>query len=113
VDIFPPSIHIYSEQEWLEGDLGISNVVFDNNTIIDPTPCGQQKLSAAACLDAPGHFITVMKGLKNISCGKNMFVAQGVTQPATTGHPGYCHPASASASASAYTPAYTYASDQL
>ena len=33
-------LHIYSEQEWLEGDLGIANVVVRNTTVVDPTPCG-------------------------------------------------------------------------
>lgn len=85
-------VHIFSEQEWLEGDLGISNVLFNNNTIIDPTPCGMQKLTAAECLQVPGHFVTVMRGLKNISCNRNTFIAKGQSQPAGTGHPGYCQP---------------------
>ena len=83
-------LHIYAEQEWLEGDLGLSGITLVNNTVIDPTSC--HTLNASTCLSGPSHFIQVMTGLKGISCSGNWFQAQGKSQVATDGHPGYCHP---------------------
>lgn len=56
-------LHVYSEQQWLEGDLGLRNVLLGNNTIVDQAG------------GAP-HF-DVMQGLKNITCVDNTFVEHG------------------------------------
>ena len=52
-----------SEEEWLEGDLGIRNVHLANNTIVDdygdPTPAGR---------------VDVMGGLENVTCVATTFV---------------------------------------
>ena len=115
-------LHVYSEQEWLEGDLGIEDVTVRNVTVADPTSCGT--LNASACFAAPGHFIEVrpacrqdatitqshfvalqhmlktsiawqvMSGLSGLTCEANTFITHGVSQSATNGHPGYCHPRS-------------------
>ena len=55
-------MHVYSEPEWLEGDLGIRNVRLDSNTIVD---------------GAPADHIDVFAGLSNITCTNNTFVRQG------------------------------------
>ena len=57
-------IHIYSEQCWLEGALGIRNVFLDNNTVRD------------ARVPNPGH-VDVMAGLKNITCVNTTFIVDG------------------------------------
>ena len=85
-------LHVYSEQEWLEGDLGIRNVLVTNNTIADPTSCGMQNLSAAACLNASGHFLQGQGGLLNVSCGDNTFVAGGAEASSGAAGLAWCHP---------------------
>ena len=57
-------VHIYSEQQWLEGALGIRNVVLKNNTVVD------------ARVGQPTH-MDVMMGLKNVTCMENTFVVNG------------------------------------
>ena len=57
-------VHIYSEQQWLEGALGIRNVVLKNNTVVD------------ARVGQPTH-MDVMMGLKNVTCMGNTFVVNG------------------------------------
>lgn len=59
-------VHIYSEQQWLEGALGIRNVALINNTIVE------------ARGGDPTH-VDVMEGLHNISCRVTTFVSGGVT----------------------------------
>ena len=57
-------IHITTEQEWLEGDLGIGNIVLDSNFIEDQ--------------DGFLTHIDVMPGLVNVtSCGNTSFVEHG------------------------------------
>lgn len=64
-------LHVYAEQEWLEGDLGIRNVYLANNTLIDQ----------------PGGFthVDVMDGLVNITCVNNTFVSDGAETHRPTG----------------------------
>ena len=50
-------LHVTSEQEWLEGALGIAGVTLRNVTVADPTSCGA--LNASACFASPSHFIQV------------------------------------------------------
>ena len=55
-------LHIYSEQEWLEGDLGIRNVTLRNNTIVfgsEPTQTPH---------------VDVMAGLQDIRCFDTSFM---------------------------------------
>ena len=54
-------VHVYSEQSWLEGALGIRDTIIENNTIVD---------------DLSGS-IDVMVGLGNITCDDNVFIEQG------------------------------------
>ena len=58
--------HVYSEQQWLEGALGIRNVALVNNTVVD------------ARVGDPTH-IDVLKGLVNITCEDTVFTVGGVT----------------------------------
>lgn len=58
-------VHIYSEQEWLEGDLGIRNILLRNNTLVDALGSKQ------------AHF-DVMKGLQNITCVDSTFCSAGI-----------------------------------
>jgi len=74
-------VHVYEEQEWLEGDLGINGIFVANNTIIDPTTCGILRLTPAECLQRTDAFLSVMPGLRNITCVQNTFVSAGVTRP--------------------------------
>ena len=55
-------LHVYTEQEWLEGDLGLRNVHLKNNTFIDThgTP-------------SPIH-VDVMQGLENVTCQDTTYV---------------------------------------
>jgi hypothetical protein len=56
---------VSTEQEWLEGDLGLANVRLQNNAIIDPRD-GQSR-------------IKVMEGLPNITCINTTFAVGGNT----------------------------------
>ena len=57
--------HVYSEQQWLEGALGIRDVVIMNNYVED------------ARVSAPTH-VDVLKNLHNVTCRNNTFVVDGV-----------------------------------
>ena len=57
-------VHVYSEQVWLEGALGIRNVLLANNTIVD------------ARVADPTH-VDVLAGLVNVTCRNNTFVVAG------------------------------------
>ena len=59
-------IHVYSEQEWLEGALGIRDVRITNTAVVD-----------ARAAD-PDH-IDVLPGLENITCVNTTFVVDGRT----------------------------------
>lgn len=61
-------VHVYSEQEWLEGALGIHNVHLENNTIVD-----------ARGVPDPTH-VDVMSGLSNITCVDTSFVVDGIME---------------------------------
>ena len=63
-------MHVYSEPEWLEGDLGIRNVLLDSNTIVD---------------GVPAEHIDVFNGLSNITCVNTTFVSQGNRTHRATG----------------------------
>ena len=56
-------IHITTEQEWLEGDLGIGNIVLDSNLIEDQ--------------DGFLTHLDVMPGLVNVTCKNTSFVEHG------------------------------------
>jgi hypothetical protein len=58
-------LHVYTEQEWLEGDLGLANVRLENNTFVDQYGVA-----------SPAH-VDVMTGLPNITCTHNTFVVHG------------------------------------
>lgn len=53
-------LHIYTEQEWLEGDLVMANVYLDNNTFVD-------QVGYATNVD-------VMEGIPNVTCLETTFV---------------------------------------
>ena len=57
-------VHITTEQEWLEGDLGMSNVVLKDNLI-------QDQVGFSAHVD-------VMQGVPNVTCTNTTFVERGV-----------------------------------
>jgi hypothetical protein len=57
-------VHVYTEQEWLEGDLGISNIALRDNVIEDQ-------------IGFAPHF-DVMAGVPNVSCANSTFVERGV-----------------------------------
>ena len=65
-------IHVYTEQIWLEGALGIRNVHLVNNTIVD------------AHIAEPTS-IDVMPGLKNITCLNTTFVVRGAVTRRSAG----------------------------
>ena len=65
-------IHVYSEQIWLEGALGIRNVHLQNNTIVDA------RVAQPTSID-------VMPGLRNITCVDSTFVVSGTTTKRTSG----------------------------
>ena len=65
-------LHIYSEQEWLEGALGIRNVLLTNNTVVD------------ARVADPTH-VDVLSGLVNITCRNTTFVVAGHTTARPSG----------------------------
>ena len=58
-------IHITTEQEWLEGDLGIGNIVLDSNFIEDQ--------------DGFLTHVDVMPGMVNVTCENTTFVEHGKT----------------------------------
>ena len=58
-------IHITTEQEWLEGDLGIGNIVLDSNFIEDQ--------------DGFLTHVDVMPGVANVTCENTSFVEHGKT----------------------------------
>ena len=58
-------VHVYSEQIWLEGALGIRDVHLRNNTIVD------------ARVAEPTH-VDVLPGLVNVTCAGTTFVVNGV-----------------------------------
>ena len=58
-------IHIITEQEWLEGDLGIGNIVLDSNYIEDQ--------------DGFLTHVDVMPGMVNVTCENTTFVEHGKT----------------------------------
>lgn len=53
----------YEEPEWLEGELGLRDVLVDGNTIIDPV--------------SESNHVDVMRGLTNITCTDNTFIVHG------------------------------------
>ena len=70
-------LYIDSEQEWLEGDLGLHNITVINNTIVDPTVCGVQNLNATECFKSNSNFLQVQHGLFNLTCIENTLVSNG------------------------------------
>ena len=70
-------LYIDSEQEWLEGDLGLHNITVINNTIVDPTVCGVQNLTATECFKSNSNFLQVQHGLFNLTCIENTLVSNG------------------------------------
>ena len=58
-------IHIVTEQEWLEGDLGLNNIVLDSNFIEDQ--------------DGFLTHIDVISGIINVTCENTSFVEHGNT----------------------------------
>ena len=67
-------LHVYNEQEWLEGDLGLRDVILTNNTIVYGSEPAQ-----------PMH-VVVAPGLPNITCANTTFrLANGTTTSRAAG----------------------------
>ena len=67
-------LHVYNEQEWLEGDLGLRDVILTNNTIVYGSEPAQ-----------PMH-VVVAPGLPNITCTNTTFrLANGTTTSRAAG----------------------------
>ena len=64
-------VHVYTEQEWLEGDLGISNIALRDNVIEDQIGFSRH--------------VDVMEGVPNVSCANTTFVERGVRTKRRTG----------------------------
>lgn len=61
-------LHVENEQNWMEGALGIRNVYFRNNTVVDDS-----------------QHITVMSGVANVTCVDTTYVSHGSTTHEATG----------------------------
>ena len=64
-------VFISTEQEWLEGDLGLGNVQLRNNTLVDP--------------HVGGTHVNLMSGLPNVSCADTTFIVDGAVTTRATG----------------------------
>ena len=61
----------YEEPEWLEGELGLRDVLVAGNTIVDPV--------------SESTHVDVMRGLTNISCFNNTFIVHGAKTVRSSG----------------------------